>query len=74
MFRDPWPLCVRVLVNLTTGDAITGVLIGRRGPLLVLADAGLISTGSAEPVPMDGQVFIERTQVAFLQALTAKGG
>lgn len=73
MFSKPWPICDRVLVNLTSGDAISGLLIDQRGPLLVLAHAALISPGTAEPTPMDGQVFIERSSVAFLQALIPKG-
>lgn len=73
MFSKPWPICDRVLVNLTAGDAISGLLVDQRGPLLVLAHASLIAPGNAEPTPMDGQVFIERSAVAFLQALPPKG-
>lgn len=68
-----WPLCERVLVNLTNGDALAGVLIDRRGPLLVLANTALITTDGSKPAQMDGQVFIERSQVAFIQALPPKG-
>lgn len=72
MFR--WPIYSRVLVNLTDGSAIDGVLIDKRGPLLVLSDATLL-TASHEPAPMQGQVFVERAQVLFIQATTtAKGG
>jgi hypothetical protein len=74
MLWSHWPVCDRVLVNLLDGSAINGVLVDKRGPLLVLADAALIPAGSREPQPMDGQVFIERPQIAFIQAISAKGG
>jgi small nuclear ribonucleoprotein (snRNP)-like protein len=62
-----WPKYRRVLVNLDDDRAIDGLLIAVRGPLLLLADASLLIPGR-EPAPMDGQVYIERTRVAFLQA------
>jgi len=72
MFARHWPLCERVLINLTNGDAIAGLLIEKRGPLLVLAHARLMSVESGKTTQMDGQVFIERDRIAFLQALTPK--
>lgn len=68
-----WPILDRVLCNLIDGTAVDGVLIDRRGPLLVLADAQLF-TPSGEPTQMDGTVYIERSQVLFLQARQPKGG
>lgn len=68
-----WPIHHRVLVNLTDGSAISGLLIARRGPLLVLSDATLL-TDSHEPSRMDGQVFVERDRVLFIQHAQAKGG
>jgi small nuclear ribonucleoprotein (snRNP)-like protein len=68
-----WPIFDRVLVNLTDGSAIDGVLIDKRGPLLVLADATLL-VNEHEPAAMDGQVFVERSNVLFLQASKPKGG
>ena len=73
MLSRNWPLCERVLVNLNNGDAISGLLIDRRGPLLVLAHASLISADASKPADVDGQVFIERSQIAFIQALPSKG-
>lgn len=73
MFSRHWPICERVLVNLHSGDAISGLLIDKRGPLLVLADAWLMGSGGTAPSQMDGQVFVERSQVAFLQSLPPKG-
>ncbi len=68
-----WPVLDRVVVNLIDGRAIEGVLFDRRGPLLVVADARLHEPG-VEPTRMDGQIFIERDQVAFIQAGLPKGG
>lgn len=72
MFRSPWPMYERVLVNLHNGEAIRGLLVKQRRNLLVLADAELVHPSTERPVPMDGHIYIERPQVAFLQAL--KGG
>lgn len=72
MFRSAWPICERVLVNLRSGDAISGLLIRKHRALLVIADASLMTVGSTDLTPMDGRVYIERAQVAFLQAM--KGG
>lgn len=58
-----------VLVNLTTGSAIRGVLYEQRGALLHLMNAELLETGM-EPVPMSGSVLIEREKVAFIQVVT----
>lgn len=58
----------RVLVNLTTGQAIEGVLLRQSGPLLVVANATLHEP-NAEPAPLDGEAVIERDRVAFIQAV-----
>lgn len=58
----------RVLVNLTTGQAIEGVLLRQSGPLLIVANATLLEPDS-EPAPLDGEAVIERDRVAFVQAL-----
>ncbi len=58
----------RVLVNLTTGQAIDGVLVRQAGPLLMLANATLLEP-NAEPTQLDGEAVIERDRVAFVQAL-----
>lgn len=70
---SPWPVYERVLVNLVDGSAVDGLLVRQRGPLLVLADAVLLPT-DAEPVQMDGDIYIERTQVIFIQARQTNGG
>lgn len=58
----------RVMVNLTTGAAIDGVLWDERGPLIVLRDATLHEPGS-EPATLDGEVIVERERIAFVQAV-----
>jgi len=56
----------RVLVNLTGGQAVEGVLWTRSGRSVVLKDARLHEVG-AEPVSMDGEVVIDRDKVDFIQ-------
>lgn len=59
----------RVVVNLLSGSAVEGVLLKRRGPLLILADCTL-HPERGDAAPVDGQVVIERSQVEFIQALS----
>ncbi|HLL68821.1 MAG TPA: hypothetical protein VK453_24370 [Micromonosporaceae bacterium] len=61
-----WPVRARVLVNLVDGRAFDAVLLAKRGPLLVLADARLLEPG-ADPTAVDGEVIVERSRVAFIQ-------
>lgn len=68
-----WPMYDRVLVNLTDGSALDGLLIDQRGPLLVLSDCTLF-TASAEPAPLDGEVYVERDRVLYMQTAPPKGG
>lgn len=58
----------RVVVNLTNGDAIGGVLWADRGPLIVLRDAQIHTDGGTSPI--DGEVLIERDRIAFTQVVT----
>jgi len=64
---DRWPVYERVLVNLIDGSAIDGLLIARRGALLVITDATLL-TDDHEPARLDGEVFVERSRVLFIQS------
>lgn len=66
-----WPVYTRVLVNLIDGSAIDGMLIARKGPLLMLADCTLYSA-SAEPAQLDGDIYIERDRVLYLQTAAPK--
>lgn len=62
-----WPIDRRVVVNLLDGRAFDGLLVDRRGDLLVLGRASLMEPGNSTPVPIDGLVYVERPHVAFLQ-------
>lgn len=63
----------RVLVNLKTEKAFRGVLFAQRGPLLVLKDVELLEAGR-EPVRVDGDVLVERSNVDFVQVLPGQEG
>jgi hypothetical protein len=62
----------RLVVNLTDGTALRGILIETRGPWLVLQDADLLREnpgGTASTVRVDGAVYLERPRIAFVQVL-----
>lgn len=61
----------RVVVNLPD-RAFRGLLWSKRGPLLVLRHAELLEAGR-EPMPMDGEVVVERSRVEFIQVLPGGG-
>jgi small nuclear ribonucleoprotein (snRNP)-like protein len=63
----------RVLVNLKTEKAFRGVLFAQRGPLLVLKDVELLEAGR-DPVRVDGDVLVERSNVDFVQVLPGQEG
>lgn len=56
----------RVIVNLKSGEALAGVIVEHRGPLLVLAEVELLSA-EASPIRVDGGAVIERSNVSFVQ-------
>jgi hypothetical protein len=56
-----------VVVNLTDGTSISGVMYRDPGNLIVLKNATYFEPG-AEPAPLDGDTVIERTKVLFVQA------
>lgn len=59
----------RCLVSLLRDEgAIDGILWNRRGPWIVLRDARLMRP-NGEAVPTDGEVMIDRAQIAFIQVL-----
>lgn len=62
----------RVVVNLKTGTAVSGVLLRKTGPLLILGDA-VVHERDSEPAPADGELVIERSNVDFIQALSSRG-
>lgn len=55
----------RVMVQTDAEVAFTGVVMSRRGPLLVLADV-TVSTGDSS-AKADGQVIIDRDRVLWIQ-------
>lgn len=61
----------RIVLNMTDGTAMRGVLTESRGPWLVLHDADLLreNAGGATAVRVDGSVYIERPRVLFVQVL-----
>lgn len=71
MLWSRWPVYERVLINLKNGNAVDGILLAQRGPLLIVADAQLL-TDSHEPADLDGEVYIERAEVLFMQTATPK--
>lgn len=61
----------RVSISLKAGPSISGILIRERGELLVVAEARLLEEGSP-PVPLDGEVVLERAAVSFVQVLAPR--
>lgn len=57
----------RVLVNLQNGDALTGLLWQRRGRLMVIRDASVMTPVLREPRRIDGDAIVDRDQVTFVQ-------
>ena len=60
----------RVLLSLTTGKTLGGVIWAKRGPLVVLRDATLHEAGQL--VPLDGEVVIERPKIEMIQVLPSE--
>lgn len=65
----PYPFARRVIVNLKDGTAMRGVLWQRRADFLVLRNAELLPQ-RAEPIKMDGEVLVFKSDVLFMQVLT----
>ena len=59
-------LADRALVAMTDGRAIQGVITRTLGDLLVLSNATLI-VERAQPLPLDGEVVLDRQRIAFIQ-------
>lgn len=57
----------RVLVQLHSGRAFTGVLYRRRGRLIVLKSAEMLEPNN-QPTPMDGDVILDRGEIEYVQA------
>jgi len=63
----------QIVVHTKTGQSIRGAVRRRRRPWIILADAVLLD-GSAEPVPLDGDVIIPVANVDFAQRTTKGAG
>lgn len=57
----------RVVVNLRTGTAVSGVITDVRGPLLIIRDATVHDGDQAAPA--DGEVVVDRANVDYVQAV-----
>lgn len=57
----------RVLVQMHSGRAFTGLLWRRRGRLVVLKSAEMLEPNN-QPVPMDGDVILDRGEIEYVQA------
>lgn len=58
----------RVLVTTKTDRTFSGVLIARRGVLLILKDASILQANT-QATPIEGEVVIERSNVDFIQVV-----
>lgn len=59
----------RVLVNLTDGDAITGVIVSADATLLELAGAKFHARGEPSAAPIDNEAIIPIARIAWIQRL-----
>lgn len=66
--RSPNLLHRRVLINLMSGTAISGVCAYQGHDALVLRGA-TVHDADADPAPADGEIVIDRINVDFIQLL-----
>lgn len=58
----------KVLINLLSGNALSGVCSFESGTALVLRGV-IVHAPDSEPAPADGEVLIDRANVDFIQML-----
>ena len=58
----------RVLVSLKTGNAVSGVIVRSAGAWIVVADPAVHDRNAQSPTPADGEIWIERVNVDYVQA------
>ena len=58
----------RVVVNLKSGTAITGVVTTETAERLILKSAAVIEPGASAPTPADGEILVDRDHVDYIQA------
>lgn len=66
--RTPKLLHRKVVINLLSGNAVSGVVSHDTREALVLRGA-IVHEPDTDPVPADGEVLIDRSNVDFLQLL-----
>lgn len=66
-WRPPFHLR-SVILNLTSNDAISGVLWSTRAGWYTLRNASALKAGQ-QPVTIDGEACIHRDQIVFVQVL-----
>lgn len=62
----------RVMVNLRSGRAVSGVVVAQDGPLLQLKSATVHEPGEQGGVRVDGEIVVEREQVDFIQTIASE--
>ncbi len=58
----------RALVSLKTGNAVSGVIVRSSGRWVVVADAVVHDAAAPGSAPADGEIWIERVNVDYVQA------
>lgn len=58
----------RVMINLKSGRAISGVVTASRGSLLEVKDATVHEPGST-PAAVDGSIVVDKAEIDFTQLL-----
>ena len=58
----------RVVINMLGGNAIEGVIVDQRGPLLIVKDAKLHEQTADQPAHIDGEAIIDVSHIDFIQA------
>lgn len=65
---EPLQISQRVVVNLKTGTAITGVMTINPSGFLIVKGAEVVEPGH-NPVPADGEILVDQANVDYIQAL-----
>lgn len=59
----------RALVSLKTGNAVSGVIVRGWGRWVVVADAMVHDAAAPGSTPADGEIWIERVNVDYVQSI-----
>lgn len=57
----------KVIVTMKSGEAFMGVLAEADSRSFVLRDAKALTDATARPVPVDGELVLDRAQVEYMQ-------